>query len=213
VPIFLTVYWTRWRVRAALMLFSSQRTIIDLTLTDSDDDDKYLAHDEDSDFETLVKASPASASAQKAPLNAVLVRGSPAQVPRAGPASLSPYPNPLPLLRPAIEEFDTPIRKRAHSPEASATQKRARGPGANGAEPHDRDSGVHLSSPPLSRNVPRSEVVSPQPVTKVRSLLSSTLDWTLGAGKDADGPQRPADLRRPVHIRSSTRRAHVRSRR
>lgn len=168
----LTVCWTRWQGRAALMPFPSQRTIIDLTLTDSDDDDNRPAHDEGSDFETLVKASPAFA--QKAPLKAVLVRRSPAQVPRAGPASLSPYPNPLPLLRPAIEEFDTPIRKRAHSPEASATQKRARGPGA---EPHDRDSGVHLSSPPLSRNVPRSKVASPQPASEVRSsLLDSRMD-------------------------------------
>ncbi|KPV78010.1 uncharacterized protein RHOBADRAFT_50533 [Rhodotorula graminis WP1] len=150
-----------------------KRTVVDLTLTDSDDDDHRRDHDEGSDFETLVKASPVLA--RKPPLKAVLVRRSPAQVPRTGPASLSPYPNPLPLLRPAIEEFDTPIRKRAHSTETPAAQKRVRGPDSSVDEqPRGHDSPAHPPSPPLMPTVTRSVDTSSEPTVKIHAEVSTS---------------------------------------
>ncbi|GAA5891830.1 hypothetical protein JCM8208_002905 [Rhodotorula glutinis] len=163
-----------------------KRIVVDLTFTDSDDDDD-LNHDEGSDFETLVKPPPATAP--KAPLKAVLVRRSPAQVPRTGAASLSPYPNPLPLLRPAIEEFDTPVRKRAHSPEPHAAQKRARAPDSTVAEPprEQHDSLAHLPSTPLTRNVTRSENASPEPVNKVIAEPSTSTPEDARVERDDEG--------------------------
>ncbi|GAA5846770.1 hypothetical protein JCM9279_004434 [Rhodotorula babjevae] len=160
--------------------------IVDLTLSDSGDDHLDQDDSDGASLENLVKHSPTAAP--KAPLKAVLVRRSPAQVPRAGPASLSPYPNPLPLLRPAIEEFDTPIRKRPHSPEAAAKQKRVRGPGVDGVQPHERDSGVHLPSPSLSRNGTRSEAASPEVAVKTLAEASSSAQQDASLDRvDEDG--------------------------
>lgn len=170
----------------------AQPLVLDLTLGISDESDM-------SDIEVTV--TPRS----KPALRATLVRRSPAQVPRDGPASLSP----LPRLRHAVEEFDTPLPtlKRNHSSEVEDAQKRARGTPSTSATPRDkRHSPVHLPSPPVSKGVAGSSGTASAGPRKVRS--ASNYERARGRGL-TDAARRPSSSPRllpaPMHSKSLPR--------
>ncbi|BGP36349.1 hypothetical protein JCM10449v2_000249 [Rhodotorula kratochvilovae] len=95
------------------MAAATAAEVLDLTLSNSDDELDAPA----------ARTRPLPATARPPVRVASPPRRSPAQKPRDGPPSPSP-PVPLPLLRPAAHEFDTPALKRKRSPEPATASKK-----------------------------------------------------------------------------------------